>query len=118
MNRLQKRVERISLIVAIPISILGGILFKDKNVFIGVWLGDLIALIGFRMIIRMAKNLQVDVEDAKKQGNVSYVTRYFFYGAMILLCAIMGVPVLSILAGMMCHKASLIIYTAVEKEDA
>ena len=39
-------------------------------------------------------------------------------GMILFICAYKGIPVLSVLAGIMCHKASLLIYTAIEKEDA
>lgn len=118
MNRMQKRIEFISLITTIPISIIGFVIFKDKNVLVGIWIGCCLALIGFRMIVQMAKMLDQDEEGAKKQGYRGYVFRYFMYGSIMLVCAYVGVPVLSILAGMMCHKVSLFIYSAFGKEDA
>lgn len=118
MNRMQKRIELLSLLVTIPVSIVGFIIFKDKNVLVGVWIGCLTALIGFRMIVQMAKMLNPDEEGAKKQGYRGYVFRYFMYGGIMFISAYVGVPILSVLAGMMCHKASLFIYSAIGKEDA
>lgn len=117
MNRFQKRIETISLFVTIPVSITGWILFYF-NVFAGIWIGCMCALIGFRMIVKMTKSLNPDEQKAKKQGVFSYTMRYFFYGMILFICAYKGIPVLSVLAGIMCHKASLLIYTAIEKEDA
>lgn len=115
---MQKRIEVISLLVTVLVSIVGFIIFKDKNVFVGIWIGCMTGLIGFRMIIQMANMLNPNEEGAKKQGYQSYVFRYFIYGGIMFASAYVGVPVLSVLAGMMCHKASLFIYSAIGKEDA
>ena len=118
MNSMQKKIEELSLLVSLPVSIIGMILFDQKNVFIGVWIGCMAGLMGFNMIIQMAKNLNPDSQEAKKQGRGGYALRYLVYGIILFISAYMGVPVLSVLAGMMCHKASLLIYSAIGKEDA
>lgn len=117
MNQFQKKIERISLLVTFCLSVFGWILF-DFKVFAGIWIGCMCALIGFRMIVKMALHLQPDAQKAKKQGIAGYISRYVFYGFIFVICAIKGIPLLSVLAGIMAHKVSLLIYTAIEKEDA
>ncbi|MGM9913121.1 ATP synthase subunit I [Floccifex sp.] len=117
MKEFQSKVEKISLIVTLIASVIIWIFF-GFNAFLGIWIGCMCALIGFRMIIKMAKNLNPDENKAKKQGITSYTFRYLFYGVVLAVSAFRGIPILSVLAGIMCHKASLLIYTAIEKEDA
>ena len=118
MNSMRKKVEELSLLVSLPVSIIGMILFEQKTVFIGVWIGCMMGLIGFNLIIQMTQNLNPDGQKAEKQGRGGYALRYLVYGIILFISAYKGIPVLSVLAGMMCHKASLLIYSAIGKEDA
>ena len=53
----------------------------------------------------------------KMSGFKSYAGRYIFYGLVIAACLWLGVPVLSLVAGIALQKAALVIYPLLGKED-
>jgi hypothetical protein len=110
LRKLKQSVTRLTLAVGLIVS---GICYAvfDFRTFIGVWIGVFTALAGFEMIIRMVRSLPDNGEDGRQMGRGSYALRYAFYALVLAVGALRHVPVLAMLAGFVCHKLSLLIYT-------
>lgn len=100
-------------LLTIGASIIGMVLW-DWKVFIGIWWGSFMGLIGYRMICSMVRNLTV--EDGKSQGMKSYAFRYMFYMIGMLGLVFLHIPVLAGLVGLMAHKAAILLST-IERKD-
>ena len=114
LEKMTKKIVKISVFLTIVVSILLAILFKSLTIFLGVWIGCFVAIMGYFMISKFTCSVSCDEDEAKKQGRYNYTLRYGFYGVSFLVATLLGVPVLSLLAGYMCHKGALIIYALKE----
>lgn len=118
MDVLQKQnrfILYISILCNVPMSIAAWLFFDIKS-FLGTWTGVALGLIGYHMIVAMAVSLNQE-EDSKAKGRNSYIVRYAFYGIVLAVMTMLGIPTLSMLAGFMIHKASLLIYASKERKD-
>ncbi|MCF0106893.1 MAG: hypothetical protein HUJ53_09035 [Holdemanella sp.] len=113
-----KKILKISFILAIIASLIALIIFRSWKVFIGVLIGCGIALVGFGMISKFSFGITGDVDAATKQGRSNYMIRYGFYTVTFLGCALIGIPVLSLFAGFMCHKGAIVLYALMEGRDS
>lgn len=111
------KVYKYSCIIGLIVSLLGGIIFQSVFIGVSILIGTLTGLIGFRMILRMVNTMPADEEAGKKIGQAGYMRRYLFYGLVLGVCAYFGLSVLGILIGLMCHKASLLLYAYLERKD-
>ena len=116
LNGMNKKILNNSLgIVAIP-CIVSFIFFKDWKVVLGLLAGLAIALLGYRMIIAMTLSLRPDEKSGQKQGSLGYVVRYLFYICTFVLLVVLGIPVLALLVGFLCHKAAILLYVVLNRE--
>jgi hypothetical protein len=84
---------------------------------LGVWIGAGTGLIGYQMIISMVGTLSGQ-EDGRTKGTAGYAARYVVYALIFGLGSYLHFPVLSMLVGFLCHKASLFIYTYTERNNS
>lgn len=106
-----------TLALAALVSGLAGLFFKDWQVFAGVWIGALMSIAGLYAIVGYTRSLTTDTA-SKIRALLNYSVRYLFYGAVMLLAAFAGIPVLSLLAGFLCGKLALIYYSfKIRKEE-
>ena len=106
--RMLKKVGLLSIGITVVVMLLS-LLFWDKSVAIGIGLGCMIGLIGFNMIVQWG--FRVQETGSMRSAFFSYMLRYFFYGCMFVLSYYMGANLLGILAGFICHKVSVYIYS-------
>lgn len=111
MSRTIRIITLLVTVVAVLISFLFGASLK---VSIGIIAGAMIGIIGFSMIVLMSETISQN-QNPKARAYRSYLLRYIFYGCMFALFMLRGVPVLSLLAGMLCHKSSMYIYAFINK---
>lgn len=114
---MEKKVIRYSLILGGIGSIIVGLIFQSLSIFISVWVGIFTGLFGFKMIVSMVHSLETSAENGQKIGQSGYLRRYIFYGIVFVIASFLDLSVLAILFGIICHKASLLLYTYREKED-
>lgn len=82
---------------------------------LGLILGSAIAMAGFVMICSMVNGL-TSVNKGKSKGRTGYYIRYAFYGVCLALGAwLMKFSVLTMLAGILAQKASLVVYSLQEQ---
>ena len=104
-------ISRISLVLGAAGSLAA--LFWGLKAVCGVWAGLFMCLAGLAMIQTWA----VRGTFTKMSGFKSYAGRYIFCGLVIAACLWLGVPVLSLVAGIALQKAALVIYPLLGKED-
>lgn len=118
LNRMTHRINRYTCLYGLVVSGIGSLIFVSDafHIFFGVWFGCALALIGYSMIVQMAKGLRTTELEGKKQGFGNYVIRYLFYAAAMIVLVCIGFPLLAILAGMLCQKFALITYSFKERK--
>ncbi|MCF0259993.1 MAG: ATP synthase subunit I [Erysipelotrichaceae bacterium] len=79
--------------------------------------GALIGLAGLWMIIAQADSLSSDPASGKKKGAAGYAGRYVFYAVCLFFLTWCGLSPLAMLAGILCSKASLVIYALLHRKD-
>ena len=114
MQKMTDFVVRTSLLFGIVAALIGWVFFDGKvSCSIGIGLG--MGLLGYRSIVRLTQSLSM--EDGKAQGQKGYVVRYTMYGLILVICAWMHLSILGVLVGFLMHKASLLAYAQIDKED-
>ena len=78
--------------------------------FLGVGIGSILGMIGFFHIVRFCQSIDGDT-NGKKAGIMNYVVRYLLYGVVMFGFAYLGIPVLAMLAGFLCHKGAILMYS-------
>lgn len=120
MNQAMVRsIRRQTLWLALIVSLLSVVFFYHqwKMIFCGIWIGAITGLAGFEQIVRMTLKLGEGGND-RAIGVSGYMRRYVFY-ALVFLCAIsVKINPLALLAGMLCHKGSILLYTFIHRKEA
>jgi len=108
-----KEVRLTTVILTLLLTLLSAVAFPGmgKSIPVGIIIGALTGLIGFNMILRMASHIQPDMVDVKARAYRSYLHRYLVYAGIFALSISQGVNAIALLAGMLAHKASFLIYT-------
>ena len=116
--QMSSKIIRYTLFYSLVVSIfLLFLLSFDILVFIGVWIGCILSLIGFAMIKNMARSIAHEEKAGKRQGYSNYALRYLLYAFVMAVSAYLGISVLAILAGMLCQKAALLTYSFIERKN-
>ena len=87
------------------------------NYAVSTMLGAAIGLCGLWMIIAMTKALTGDEAANKRKGFIGYTGRYLFYAVCLFFLTWRGFSPLAMLAGILCSKASLVIYALLHRKD-
>lgn len=103
------KVRNLSLIISLIAAIISFLIFKDKYIAAGIVIGTLTGLIGFNMIVSMA--YRVEGTSGAKTAVFNYLLRYLMYGCIFALCMMQGIHALALLAGFICHKIAIFIYS-------
>lgn len=116
MNETRTMAHEVRLITALLMLILAGaalVIFPDgfKTISIGIVIGAFTGMMGFNMIVNMASKINGESVDVKARAFRSYTRRYLIYAVIFALSASVGVNIVALLAGMLAHKASILIYT-------
>ncbi len=99
----------LTILISLPIMLLLG-----RKVFIGIWCGSLIGMIGYGMIYSMVESLTM--ENGKAKGTKGYLFRYSFYALAFIGLAYLKVSIVAVLVGYMIHKSAIFLYT-MERKD-
>ena len=113
MTKTIRKITLIEMVIAVLISFLLGYNIK---VTIGIIAGTMIGMIGFSMIVLMSETISQN-PNPKGKAYRSYLLRYVFYGCMFALFMLRGVPVLSLLIGILCHKTSMYVYAFIKRKE-
>ena len=113
LNVMNKKILNYSLVIVAIVCIIAILLFHDGKIVVGILAGIAIALTGYHMIISMTLSLRPDEKSGQKQG---YVLRYLFYICAFVVMVVLGIPVLALLAGFLCHKAAILLYVVLNRE--
>ena len=120
MNEIQvmsKKIIEWSVFFTAGVSILAGFFFQDIKVVLGIILGQVIALVGYLIIVRMALSLGTDEKAGKSQGMTGYLVRYLLYACFFGFGAYTGLSVIALLIGFLCHKAAILLYAYQQRKD-
>lgn len=124
MNSILKKIWKASLIWTFSLCLLCMVLVwllwpEDSAVMaaLGVFMGALIGLAGLVMIIWLTMSFTADPGADQKKGALGYTGRYVFYAIALFGLAYLGVPALAMLLGILCSKASLVIYAYQNRKD-
>ncbi len=111
LDRMSKEIRLYTLLLTLVVTLVSILLFPKagKAVPVGVLIGSLSGMIGFQMILRMASSLEP--QGARMKAYRSYLLRYLIYAAIFAISIAQGVHALALLAGILAHKASFLIYT-------
>lgn len=115
MKNMHETVHRLSVIIALPISLIAT-LFQGWQGFLGIWMGSIIGLWGYKMIVDMTIALSPE-SDAKVKAITGYLIRYGLYALVMIVGSQWGISVVTILTGFLSHKASLLVYTWLERRN-
>lgn len=87
-----------------------------STIGIGICIGALSGLIGFNMIVQMADTIEY-YGNAKAKGSSNYALRYIIYALLFGISVYKGVHILALLVGMLCHKASILLYVFIHRKE-
>lgn len=116
--RMNREIRWISLLLMTIVAIICALIWRDQilNVAGGVIIGAFTGLIGFQMINHMSANIE-HASNAKFKGYISYMIRYIFYALIFAISIVRGINVFALLAGVVCHKLSIIVYSVRYREE-
>ncbi|MBQ0066002.1 MAG: hypothetical protein KBT48_09580 [Firmicutes bacterium] len=119
MNEIQemnKKITKYTILFSVAGMVIGTIVFHDIKVPIGLLVGAVTGLIGYYMIVDLAVHIPEDEEVGKKKGISNYYLRYLLY-AFVFAAGVflLKLPILSLLVGILIHKASIYAYSIIEK---
>ena len=99
----------LTIMISLPIMLLLG-----WKVFIGIWCGSLVGMIGYGMIYSMVQSLTK--ENGKAKGTKGYLFRYSFYAIIFILLAYFDISIVAVLVGYLIHKSAIFLYS-MERKD-
>ena len=120
-RKMMMEVRAITLLMMGIGCLLAALLFPSiwKQAVGGVAIGAFTGLMGFNMISNMVSRIDGEMADIKARAFRSYTRRYLLYAIIFGLSAIAGMPIAALLAGMLLHKLSILMYSwKNRKEDA
>lgn len=82
-----------------------------KTISLGILIGGFSGLWGFAIIISMSARIDGNTTDVKAFAFRSYTRRYLMYAVIFVLSVSQGASIFALLAGMLLHKGSILIYT-------
>lgn len=112
-RKMMMEVRGITLLMMGIGCILAALLFPAiwKQAVGGVAIGAFTGLMGFNMISNMVSRIDGEMADIKARAFRSYTRRYLLYAIIFGLSAIAGMPIAALLAGMLLHKLSILMYS-------
>lgn len=87
-----------------------------STIGIGIMIGTLCGLIGFNFIQHMVDTIEY-YDNAKAKGTSNYVLRFVIYGLIFALSMSNGVHVMALFAGILCHKAAILLYVFLHRKE-
>lgn len=84
---------------------------------LGILFGACIGQFGLYLICTSVNSLSQDAKAEKQRAFTGYLLRYAIYAAAAFAGVFAGIPVLSILAGFLCAKGSLLVYSYINGKD-
>lgn len=122
MNETRKMAMEVRILTAILMVILGFASLlcfpgEYKSITMGIIIGAVCGLMGFNMICNMAERIDGDSLDVKNRATRSYTRRYLLYAIVFALSASVGVNLIALLAGMLAHKLSILLYTLRHRKE-
>lgn len=117
-TRMSQDIRKITIILTVLVCGASVLLFKGhfRTIGIGIIIGSCCGIIGFNMINNLANRLEM-MDNVKTKTYQSYVRRYALYTLVFALSVYKGVAILALLAGMLCHKASIVIYVILHRKE-
>lgn len=82
-----------------------------KSISLGILIGGFSGLWGFSMIISLCEKIDGSTMNAKAYAFRSYTRRYLMYTIVFVLSVSQGANIFALLAGMLLHKGSILLYT-------
>lgn len=112
-----KEIRMWTLAIMLVITGIALVIFHDiKSVCAGIVIGAMCGLIGYAMINAMSMKVEL-YQDAKAKGYANYVKRYALYTIIFALSVSRGIHPLALLAGMLCHKAAIVVYAWIHRKE-
>ena len=105
-----------SLFLAVPCICIAFFAFGWRSAA-GIVIGLALGMTGLFLIIRFARSIGTDPK-ARRAGLIQYVLRYCLYGIVMAFFAWRSIPVLAMLAGFMCTKGAILIYSQKLRKEA
>lgn len=118
MTVMNKEIRKLTLILALLLGGISIMVFQGafQSITIGIFIGALSGIIGYNMIVHMSNSIEY-YENPKAKGYSSYVKRYAVYTLIFALSVYKGVNIFALLAGMLCHKAAILIYVFLHRKE-
>ncbi|MEG0329965.1 MAG: hypothetical protein RR602_02100 [Longicatena sp.] len=117
-TRMSQDIRKITLILTTIVTAISLVLFqgKMKTIGVGIVIGACCGIIGFQMIANLGNRLE-EYDNARNKAIQSYTRRYAMYTLIFALSASVGVQIIALLVGMLCHKASIGIYVFLHRKE-
>lgn len=117
-QNMAREIRWITIMIMFMVSGISLIIFQGQfaTIGIGICIGALAGLIGFNMIVHMADTIEY-YDNAKAKGSSNYTLRYLIYALILGLSVYKGIHILALLVGMLCHKASIMLYVFLHRKE-
>lgn len=114
-----QEIRKYSYILMLIAVLLSLVFFFDsfKEISIGIIVGTLCAVMGFNMIIKFSEKINGDSVNVTGGSYSSYLRRYLLYALVLILCAYVEIPLLAVLAGFLCHKGAIVLYSFIHRKE-
>ncbi|MEG0092713.1 MAG: ATP synthase subunit I [Erysipelotrichaceae bacterium] len=112
-----QKIRKLHIIFVIILTVLSFLIFQDlKRISLGVVIGGLTSMIGFNAIIKMTNQIDSDISGLNRKIYTSYIRRYLIYALIFSIAMFYNVNPLALLAGFICNKLAINLYTICNKE--
>lgn len=117
-KKMVQEIRKITIILGFFVSGISVILFQGKfsTIGAGVLIGACSGIIGFHMIVHMSQKIEL-YANPKLIGYTNYVRRYAIYTVIFLLSVYKGINIFSLLVGILCHKAAILIHVFIHRKE-
>ena len=111
-------IRRLTIALVLAATGISVVIWKDgfSTIGLGIIIGGLCGLLGFSMINKMSADIE-HASNPKTKGNISYMLRIVIYTLIFALSALRGINLIALLAGMLCHKAAIMLYVFLHRKE-
>lgn len=102
------QIRKLTLLIAGVLIVLS-LIFKEPSITGGIAIGAMVSIIGFNMVVKMA--YKINGPTAGRSARANYLLRYMIYAVVFGISYWRGFNIFALLAGFLCNKAAILIYT-------
>lgn len=116
-KKMYHAIRFLTLCLSIAAMLISLLLFPGslQTIGSGILIGSITGILGFNMIIKTCNRIDGDSTNLKAGAYNAYLKRYLLYFLVFGISVYQGIEVLSLLIGILLHKAAIVVYSLNDK---